>query len=210
MDLIDLREEYEASGDFAHLKEGKHVRYIAGRGATRPVAMLLGEAPNATETLAGKPFLGTPGAVLAQLMGLAGLRAEDRMVVPPDVEAGEPEVGEYANAYLTLTVKYRPPGNRVPTEDEIARSLPWVRKEWQVLHRPPVIITLGGVAARCLLTDKFQTPDFVGNPFPIAAGGPTIWPMYHPKTALRKPEIRPACEEHWQALGAWLEREGLA
>ncbi len=197
MDLIDLREAYEEAGEFAHLKE-PHIKYVPGRGSEKPVAMLLGEAPGATENLEGKPFVGRSGRVLDQLMALAGLSAD------PDDEA------RAYNAYITNTVKYRPPGNRTPTRAEIEKSLSWIRKEWKILGRPPIIVTIGAVPTRCILKDRYSMTELAGQPQPIAAGGPIVWPMFHPAHALRNPSMRPVCEEDWQALGAWLKEEGLA
>src|SRR4030065_2806620 len=114
MDLIDLRVAYEESGEFSHLAV-QHIKYVPGRGSKSPVAMLIGEAPGASENLHGKPFVGRSGRVLDQLMQIARLRADDVVDVPIDVDSGEPEVGERANVYVTNTVKYRPPGNRTPT-----------------------------------------------------------------------------------------------
>jgi DNA polymerase len=207
MDLIDFREEYEASGEFGHLKM-PHIKYVPGRGSIEPVVMLIGEAPGAQENLNGRPFVGRSGRLLDQLLSLAGLILETEYTVAPDIEAGEPEVSRYPNAYVTNTVKYRPPGNRTPTTVEIEKSLKWIRKEWKILKRPPVIVTIGAVPTKCLLGLDKSISDLAGEPCPIAAGGPTIWPMFHPAYALYNPPIRPTCEEHWTNLGSWLESEG--
>lgn len=194
MDLIDLREEYDASGDFKHLRAPFNY-YVPGRGSERPTVMLLGEAPGATENNARRPFVGASGRVLGGLMELAGLSAE---------------IGFAANTYITNTVKYRPPGNRTPTREEIHASLPWIRREWKILHRPPVIVTVGAVPLACVGARWGNLAQYIARPFKTRNGNITIWPMYHPAYALRNPPIRPRCEEHWQALGAWLKEEGLA
>lgn len=206
MDLIDFREAYEAAGDFAYLKNA-HTSYVSGRGSERPTVMLLGDAPSAVENNERKSLVGQPGRVLDQLMGVAGLYAEDQ---PPEDDGQYPsmDLGRLANAYVTSFVKYRP-GARALLAPEIDKSLPWVRLEWKALRRPPVIVTLGVSPTRCLLGMGRRLSELVGNPQPIAAGGPTIWPMLHPSYALNNPQIRPVCEEHWHALGAWLKEEGL-
>lgn len=189
MDLIDLREEYCESPDFKHLASPFNY-YVPGRGSERPKVMLLGEAPGALENNERKPFVGASGRALAGLMELAGLSE--------------------ANAYITNTVKFRPPGNRTPTKEEIHASLPWIRKEWKILRKPPVIVTVGAVPLACVGARWGNLSQYIAQPFKTRNGNITIWPMYHPAYALRYPPIRPRCEEHWQALGAWLKEEGLA
>lgn len=196
MDLIDFRELYEDSGDFRYLKDPT-TKYVAGRGTDRPKVMLLSDAPGATENLEGKSVVGPTGRVLDQLMAVAGLYA---------VTEGAAQFAN--NAYVTSMIKYRT-GVRGTTAREIADSLSWVRLEWKALRRPPVIVTLGVDAMRCLLGMHIKMSDAVGNPHPIAAGGPTIWPMLHPRYPMNNPQMRPACEEHWERLGAWLQEEGL-
>lgn len=193
MDLIDFAEEYRAAPDFRHLRV-PFTYYVPGRGAERPVAMVVGNWPSAIDNNERKALSGQPGRVLDQLMALAGLSAD-----PSD---------EVHNAYVTLMAKYKPGVGGLNTE-EIERSLPWVRREWRTLRRPPVIITLGIFPARCLLGPQIKLSEGAGNPHPIAAGGPTVWPMLHPSYPLSTPDIRPACERHWQVLGSWLKEEGL-
>lgn len=188
MDLIDLREEYCESPDFKHLAV-PFTYYVPGRGSERPRVMLLGEAPGATENNERKPFVGASGRVLDGLMGLAGLSGE--------------------NAYITNTVKFRPPGNRTPTKTEIQKSTPWIGKEWKILRCPPVIVTIGRVPLACAGAYWGPLSEVVAKPFKTRNGNVNIWPMFHPAYALRNPRIRPVCEEHWHALGAWLKEEGL-
>lgn len=213
MDLIDFAEEYRESPDFRHLQT-EHIHYVPGRGSERPTAMLLGEAPGATENLERKPFVGPSGRVLAGLMGLAGLSAEDNLCNggcgDQHAQGDCPHRPEqFANVYITNAIHFRPPGNRTPTGVEIERARPWVRKEWKILRRPPVIVTIGAVPLKCIAPTRGSITKTVAQPFQTKEDGPTIWPMYHPAYALRNPPIRPECELHWQKLGAWLKEEGL-
>lgn len=197
MDLIDFREAYCQSPDFRHLAVPFHY-YVPGRGSERPKVMLLGEAPGALENNERKPFVGASGRVLGGLMELAGLYA--------DADGA----AQFANnTYITNTVKFRPPGNRTPTKEEIHKSKPWIAKEWKILRRPPVIVTVGAVPLACAGARWGNLSQYIAQPFKTRNGNVTIWPMYHPAYALRNPPIRPRCEEHWQALGAWLQEEGL-
>lgn len=191
MDLIDLRERYEASDDFKYLKDPT-TKYVVGRGSERPTVMLLSDAPNATENLEGKSVVGPTGRVLDQLMELAALSAK------PD---------EIPNAYITCMLKYRT-GVRGVMSSEVVKSLPWVRQEWRVLRRPPVIVTLGPHATKCLLGNKTQLGLILARPQTIVAGL-TIWPMFHPRYPMYEEKMRPVCERHWEQLGDWLKEKGL-
>lgn len=206
MDLIDLYEEYRDCRDFNQLR-APHTRIVTGRGSPRPIAMILAEPPGAQEDLKGKPFVGRAGHLLDQLMLLAGLRAEPEYEDAPPGEARQETAP--ANVFITSVIKYQPLGNRMPSRQEIDRSLPWVRKEWSVLRRPPVIVTMGPVSTACISPMLLPISRSAGEPQPIAAGGPTVWPMYPPSHALRNPSIQPVVEEHWTVLGLWLKKEGL-
>jgi hypothetical protein len=48
----------------------------------------------------------------------------------------------------------------------------------------------------------------IGKPS-MGGAGFTIYPMLSPEVPQYDPKFRPVCEEHWQALGAWLKEEGL-
>jgi len=174
---------------------------VPGFGSYRPRAMILGEAPGATENNAGRPFCGASGRVLHQLMQLAGLYGEDW----EDAERKEYGV---SNAFLTNVVKYRPPGNRTPYPEEIERARDYVRMEWIALGRPSCIVLVGVTAimaiAPAIKTARPRNP--IGQPFRISSDL-TVWPMFHPAYALRNPAIRPTVEEHWEALGTWLRDE---
>lgn len=200
MDLIDFAEEYRESPDFSYLRD-RNSPYIPGRGAERPTVMLLSDAPSAVENTERKSLAGQPGRILDQLMALAGLR-----------------IGE--NAYVTNMVKYWV-GARGLTQSEIEKATPWVKEEWGVLGCPPVIIPLGLNPTRCLLGWRVagsslpmsepgtRFSEVVARPHPIAAGGPTVWPMLHPRYPMKEVRMRPVSEAHWQALGEWLQGKGL-
>lgn len=200
MDLIDFAEEYRSSPEFNHLRND-HTNYVSGRGSERPVVMLLSDAPTATENNERKSVAGQPGRVLDQLMGLAGLYAEDQVdeLTLSTVKA---------NAYITNMVKYRV-GMGGLTAPMIRGALDWVRKEWKALHCPPVIIPLGSAATACVIGKFVKLREVVAQPFPTMAEGPIFWPMIHPNLPLARPDLRPESEAHWQALGAWLKEEGL-
>jgi DNA polymerase len=96
--------------------------------------MLIGEAPGADEDRLGKPFVGVSGQLLDRMLASIGLdRSRD--------------------FYITNILPFRPPGNRTPTDAEVALFLPFLLRH-VVLAKPRHLVLLGGVAAKALLRSK--------------------------------------------------------
>lgn len=210
MGLIELYDEYREDPAFEHLRTPGN-RLVPGRGCTRPVAMIVGEAPGARENLEGEPFVGRAGQLLNQLMELAGLFARDVMSTPPDLDAGEPEVQVYANTFITNVVKYRPPNNRTPEDAEIRASRSYLRREWRVLGRPPVIVVAGAVALNAILPEETSIGRVAGQIIMLQGEHATVYlsAMYHPMFGIYNPKNRPKLEKHWEELGEWMRKEGM-
>jgi uracil-DNA glycosylase len=96
--------------------------------------MLIGEAPGGDEDRLGRPFVGVSGQLL------------DRMLASIGLDRGK-------GFYITNILPFRPPGNRTPTDAEIALFLPFVLRHI-VLAKPRQLVLLGGVAAKALLRSK--------------------------------------------------------
>lgn len=96
--------------------------------------MLIGEAPGADEDRLGRPFVGASGQLLDRMLASVGLdRARD--------------------FYITNILPFRPPGNRTPTDAEIALFLPFVLRHIQLVS-PRLVVLLGGVSAKALLRSR--------------------------------------------------------
>jgi DNA polymerase len=93
--------------------------------------MFVGEAPGEDEDRQGKPFVGVSGQLL------------DRMLAP----IGLADRSAY---YISNMLFWRPPGNRSPTDAEIASCLPFVEQHI-ALVKPKILVLLGGVPAKSLL-----------------------------------------------------------
>ena len=129
----------------------------------RPLVAFVGEAPGATEDETGRPFVGRSGALLDQLLGEAGL---DR-----------------AECAVLNVVKCRPPGNRTPKGDEVARCSGWLHRQVELLD-PPVIVALGLSAAKWFLgprTVLARAREHGAHPW----NGRSLYVTYHPSAAIR-------------------------
>ena len=95
--------------------------------------MLVGEGPGSNEDQEGLPFVGRAGALL------------DKMLASIDLNR--------KNVYITNVVNYRPPENRRPTEGEIARYLPHLRKHIEIIN-PKILVLLGSTALNALIGNE--------------------------------------------------------
>jgi len=135
--------------------------------------MFVGEAPGEDEDRRGQPFVGVSGKLLDRMLATIGL---DR-----------------TNAYISNILFWRPPGNRSPTDAEIAACLPFAERHI-ALVQPKVLVLLGGVAAKSLLRTKEGITRLRGRwtEYTPHLGRSDIAPIrclptYHPAYLLRQP-----------------------
>jgi DNA polymerase len=93
--------------------------------------MLIGEAPGAEEDRLGEPFVGQAGKLLDNMLAAIGL-ARGR------------------NVYIANVLKCRPPGNRNPEPEEVARCSPYLERQIELVS-PKLIVAMGRFAAQTLL-----------------------------------------------------------
>ncbi len=92
--------------------------------------MFIGEAPGGEEDRQGLPFVGPAGRLLDTMLAAVEL---DRSKV-----------------YITNILPWRPPGNRSPTDAEIAACLPFIERHIELVA-PRILVLIGGTAAKTLL-----------------------------------------------------------
>lgn len=134
--------------------------------ARRPVLALVGEAPGAAEDAAGRPFVGKAGQLLDRLLDDAAL---DR-----------------AAAAVLNVLKCRPPGNRAPRPDEIARCRPYLERQLALL-RPHLVVALGLTAVTWLLGRRTTLAAARGQVHEVTVGPVPLRVLatYHPSAAVR-------------------------
>jgi DNA polymerase len=150
-------------------------------GVAQSRIMFIGEAPGADEDRIGRPFVGASGQLLDRMLATIGL---DRA----------------RNAYITNVLFWRPPGNRKPTEAEIAICRPFVERHIALLD-PLFIVLVGGTASAALLPGSAGITKLRGRWTSIAVDGLSrpvqAISMYHPSFLLRSPERK---RESWTDL----------
>ncbi len=187
-DLAALREAIAGFGGLALRDTATNLVFADGNPAA-PL-MLIGEAPGAEEDREGKPFVGASGKLLDRMLATIGL---DRR-------------GEGAGSfYVTNILVWRPPGNRNPTDSEVALSMPFLRRHI-ALVRPKLILMLGAVAVRSLTGAREGITRLRGRWFEVPVQGAGEVPglaTLHPAYLLRNPGAK---KDAWADLVALRER----
>ncbi len=177
--LKDLHEYYAVNND-CRLKEI----------ATQPVyeitppssgILFIGEAPGRHEDLQGRPFVGSAGKFLDELLQSIGYTREE--------------------VYVSNIVKYRPPSNRDPQDDEKDACRVWLNAEL-IFVKPKVIVTLGRHALTRFVPGANITASH-GQSFEHPTGIP-IFAMYHPAAALYNPNLKEDMKKDFKALKKFL------
>ena len=102
-------------------------------GNPKAKIMLIGEGPGSNEDQEGLPFVGRAGALL------------DKMLASIDLNR--------KNVYITNVVNYRPPENRRPTDEEITKYLPYLKKHIEIIN-PKILVLLGSTALNALVGNE--------------------------------------------------------
>jgi DNA polymerase len=102
--------------------------------------------------------------------------------------------------YITNVCFWRPPGNRKPTDLELAAQKPFVERHIELVA-PKILILVGAAAAQGLLGTTEGITRLRGRWFQYTPGenGPTIpaLPIFHPAYLLRQPAQK---RETWRDL----------
>ena len=140
---------------------------VFGAGNAHAKVMLVGEAPGADEDRTGLPFVGRSGRLLEKMLAAIGLKRED--------------------VYITNVIMWRPPGNRTPTDAEVAVCLPFLKRQIELID-PKLIVFLGASAANALLDNTESISKMRGRFLEYETAGKKNIPAlatFHPAFLLR-------------------------
>ena len=136
---------------------------VFGVGDENADWLFIGEAPGADEDAQGEPFVGQAGKLLDNMLQAVGLKRGD-------------------NVYIANVLKCRPPGNRNPLPEEVAKCEPYLRRQVELI-KPKLIVSLGKFATQTLLGQEVtiasvrgRVHDYHGIPLIVT---------YHPAYLLR-------------------------
>ena len=141
---------------------------VFGVGNPRAHWMIVGEAPGEQEDRQGEPFVGKSGQLLDNMLRAIALTRGE----------AEPE----RQVFIANTLKCRPPGNRNPDPDELAKCEPFLIRQIQLV-RPKIILAMGAFAVQSLLRSTEPVGRLRGRVHQYQ-GVPLIV-TYHPAYLLR-------------------------
>ena len=141
---------------------------VVGEGNLHADLMVIGEGPGANEDEQGRPFVGQAGKLLDQMLDAVGLRRED--------------------VYIANVVKCRPPGNRVPKDEEAAACLPYLYRQIEMVN-PKVILLMGATALNQYVSKQLRITKQRGQW--MEKDGRPVLATFHPAALLRDPSKKP-------------------
>ena len=174
---------------------------VFGAGPVPARLMLVGEQPGDKEDLAGEPFVGPAGGVLAKALEEAGIDRE--------------------SAFVTNVVKHfkwRPtPGGKrrlheKPNKVEVGACLPWVQTELELV-RPEALVLLGATALDALGGPDLSVMRDRGRALDLPYA-PLVATTVHPSSILRAGEGRElayrSLVRDLKFVSRWLDRRGVS
>ncbi|CAG4886534.1 uracil-DNA glycosylase [Paraburkholderia gardini] len=165
----------------------KRTNTVFGVGDRNADWMLIGEAPGENEDRLGEPFVGQAGKLLDNMLRSLTLARD-------------------TNVYIANVIKCRPPGNRNPEPDEVARCEPYLQRQVSLV-KPKVIVALGRFAAQSLLKTQASISSLRGRVHEYE-GVPVIV-TYHPAYLLRSlPDKAKAWADLCLARDTWQKTAG--
>jgi DNA polymerase len=136
---------------------------VFGVGDEKADWLLVGEAPGQEEDRLGEPFVGQAGKLLDNMLAALQLKRDK-------------------NVYIANVLKCRPPGNRNPAPEEVAKCSPHLLRQIALLQ-PKLILAMGRFAVQTLLETDATIASLRGK-LHRYAGVPLIV-TYHPAYLLR-------------------------
>jgi len=167
--LAELREAVE-NFDGCNLKK-MATNTVFCDGNSNSKVMVIGEAPGNHEDLQGIPFCGDSGKVLDEMFGAINMKRAE-------------------NYYISNVIFWRPPGNRRPTDEELAICRPFVERHIELMQ-PEVLVLVGATAMTAILgindpvtqiRGKFMdfSPKFLSKKI-------KTFTIFHPSYLMRQP-----------------------
>ena len=137
-------------------------------GNPKAKIMLIGEGPGSNEDQEGIPFVGRAGALLDKMLASINLNRK--------------------NVYITNVVNYRPPENRRPTEEEIAKYFPYLKKHIEIIN-PKILVLLGSTALNALIGNEIVISKARGRWIEKQFGEckASVIVTFHPAFLMRQP-----------------------
>ena len=141
---------------------------VFGDGNPKSKIMLVGEAPGSNEDQEGLPFVGRAGALLDKMLSSINLNRK--------------------NVYISNIINYRPPENRRPTDEEVNRYMPFIKKHIEIIN-PKILVLLGSTAMNALIGNDIVISKARGKWIDKEFGSckTSVIITFHPAFLMRQP-----------------------
>ena len=163
-------------------RKENHYFPVIGEGSHNAKIMFIGEAPGLNEAKTGRPFCGSAGKILDELLENAGIKRED--------------------IYIGNILKDRPQQNRDPLPDEVKIYGPFLDRQINIIQ-PKVIATLGRYSMDYIMrkfgleSELLPIGQMHGKVFEAKAkyGDVKIAVLYHPAVAIYNNKTKDTLKE---------------
>ena len=137
-------------------------------GNPKSKIMLVGEAPGSNEDQEGLPFVGRAGDLLDKMLASINLNRK--------------------NVYISNIINYRPPENRRPTDEEVNRYMPFIKKHIEIIN-PKILVLLGSTAMNALIGNDIVISKARGKWIDKEFGSckTSVIITFHPAFLMRQP-----------------------
>jgi DNA polymerase len=144
---------------------------VPGEGTAEAEIMFIGEGPGAKEDELGRPFVGSAGKFLDEMLGTINLKR--------------------AEVYIANVVKCRPSQNRDPLPEEAAACWPWLLEQIKIIQ-PKLVVTLGRHSMERFLPNQriSQVHGKAMRRVIDGIGKQVFYTLYHPAAALYNGSMR--------------------
>ena len=147
-------------------KQAKNIVFSDGNPKSK--IMLIGEAPGANEDQEGLPFVGRAGQLLDKMLSAIDLNRK--------------------KVYISNIINYRPPENRRPSEEEMRRYLPFIKRHIEIIN-PKILVLLGSTAMNALIGNEVVISKMRGKWIEKQFGScrTSVIITFHPAFLMRQP-----------------------
>ena len=165
--LSDLKDKIKSIRNCELKKNATNLVFSDGNPFSK--IMIIGEGPGANEDKEGKPFVGRAGKLLDKMLNSIKLNRN--------------------NVYISNVVNFRPPQNRKPTDEEITRYLPFLKKHIEIVM-PKILLLLGSTALNAIIGNEIVISKARGKWIYKKIGDieTNVIASFHPAFLMRQPE----------------------
>jgi uracil-DNA glycosylase family 4 len=170
--LWNMTKEQALNCDACALSKTR-LNVVFGDGDPDSGLMFVGEGPGADEDEQALPFVGRAGKLLTQILKSVDIDRKD--------------------VYITNIVKCRPPGNRVPTPEEMLICDKHLQRQIMIMN-PALLVLLGNTPTKWILKTSEGITKTRGKWFNWR--GIAVMPMFHPSYLLRNASSKEGSPKH--------------